>query len=144
MAVTNRALDTSEQKKTFSAVAAATATGTSGVVGLIPFPCALNCIQAAAFGNSGSPTVAVVVNRFIVGSGATAITIATGTSNVMPSFGTSGLPTSGLVTSASFAFLPGDLVDWVLGGTTSAVTGLAITLVVDPIQDVKTFFGTLA
>lgn len=144
MAVDNRALDASEQKKNIQFQAGALATGVTGIIANIPFPCALNAIQVAAFGLSGAPNLAVVVNRFIVGTGSTAITVAVGTSNVLPAYGTSGVPTLGMLISASFVLLPNDVVMYLTGVSSTAVTGLAGVMVVQPLQDVKTFCGNLA
>lgn len=145
MAINNRSLDASEQKKTFAFSAAATATGVTGIMVHIPFPCTLNAIQVSAFGLSGAPNLAVVNNRFIAGAGVTAMTVATGTSNVLVAFGTSGVGSSGLIVGASFVnLLPNDVLMFQTGASNAAVTGLSGHVVVTPLQDVKQFFAGLA
>lgn len=145
MAVTNRAEDPSQQRKMVDISIGAFATGATSVLWQIPFNCVLNAIQVAAFGISGTPTVAVVNNRFIVGTGSTALTVATGTSNALVAFGTSGVGSSGILVGASFInLLANDVLMIQLGGTTSAVTGLSGNMVVTPIQDVVSYLGNLA
>lgn len=144
MAVTNRALDVSEQKKALQFSAGAVATGVTGIIAHIPFQCILSAAQVSAFGLSGAPQLALVCNRFIVGAGFTAITVATGTSNTLVAYGTSGVATAGLLTSATFSFLPNDVLMYLTSVANTAVTGLAGVVVVQPIQDVKSFIGGLA
>lgn len=149
MAVINRTKDTTEQRKTFTYSAGAFATGVTATVAHIPYPCVLEQGQIAAFGLSGAPNYALTVNRFIAGAGATAIVVATGTSNVPSAFGTSGVAgtgASGMVMlwgSTLMNLLPNDVVMVTSGVANTAVTGLAITLVVRPIQDIKVHFGLL-
>lgn len=146
MAVINRTLDISEQRKTFGVVAGAIATGVTTIVAVVPWPCTLDAAQFQAFGNSGSPTAQLVVNRFIVGSGVTAFAV--GSANALPAFGTSGvivlgasLPAAG---STLLNLLPNDVIHMESGGANSAVQRLAATVVLKPIQDIKKNFGTLA
>jgi len=147
MAVINRTKDVTEQRQVFRIRDGAVATGVTGIVAQIPFPCVLESGQIAAFGLSGAPNYALVLNRFIAGAGATAITIATGTSNVPSAFGTSGVAgtgTSGIVMpwgSTLLNLLPNDVIMYQSGVANTAVTGLAISLVVRPTQDIKVHFG---
>lgn len=143
MAIVNRTLDASEQRKVMSVNAGAVATGVSGVIGVVPWASVLEAGQLTAFGLSGAPTYALVLNRFIVGAGFTAITIAVGTSNVPSAFGTSGsramvLPASG---STLLNLQANDVLLYQSGVADTAVTGLNISLVLKPIQDIKTQFG---
>jgi hypothetical protein len=139
MAILNRTLDQSQQRAVMSAAAGAVATGVTGVIGVVPYPCFMEAGEIAAFGISGTPNYAVVVNRFIPGAGATAITVAVGTSNAPLAFGTSGA--IAMAISASTQLLANDVLMYQSGGTTSAVTGLAIGVVLRPIQDIKIHFG---
>jgi len=147
MGVINRTKDVSEQRRTFSVAAGAVATGVTGVALHVPYPCVLESGQIAAFGLSGAPNYTLVLNRFITGAGATAITIATGTSNVPSAFGTSGVAgtgASGIVMpwgSTLLSLLPNDIIMYQSGVANAAVTGLSITLVVRPIQDIKVHLG---
>jgi hypothetical protein len=149
MAVINRTKDITEQRKTFSYAAGAFATGVTASVLQVPYPCVLESGQMAAFGLSGAPNYTLTVNRFIAGAGATAFVVATGTSNTPSAFGTSGVAAtgaSGLVMtwgSTLMNLLANDVVMVTSGVANTAVTGLAITLVVKPIQDIKVHFGVL-
>jgi len=149
MPIINRGKDATEQRKTFSLQASAFATGVTAIVAHIPYPCILESGQIAAFGLSGAPNYALVINRFIAGAGATAITIATGTSNVPSAFGTSGVAATGasginMLWGSTLAYLlPNDVIMVQSGVANTAVTGLAVTLVVKPIQDIKVHFGLL-
>lgn len=153
MAVVNRTLDASEQRKVFAVVNAATATGVTLNLGLVPYPSTLVEAQVAAWGLSGAPSYQLSVNRFISGTGFTTIVLATGTSNLPAEFGTSGpgafgaslFGASGMVLAASGStllnLLANDLLMVTSGGSNSAVKGLAIDVVIQPIQDIKVHFG---
>ena len=149
MAVINRTKDVTEQRRTFLYSAGAFATGVTAIVAQVPWPCVLESGQIAAFGLSGAPNYALYVNRFIPGTGATAILVATGTSNVPSAFGTSGVAgtgSSGIVMawgSTLLNLLPNDVLMVQSGVANTAVTGLAITLVARPTQDVRVHFGIL-
>lgn len=145
MAIINRTLDTSEQRKTVQVQAGAVATGVTGIICQVPYPCVLEAGEIAAFGLSGAPNYSLVVNRFIAGTGFTAITVAVGTSNVPSAFGTSGpfamvLPASG---STLLNLLANDVLMYQSGVASTAVTGLNIGVVLRPIQDVKKHFGQI-
>ena len=147
MAVINRTKDVTEQRKIFTYSAGAFATGVTATVMHVPYPCLLESGQIAAFGLSGAPNYALYINRFIVGTGATAILVATGTSNTPSAFGTSGIAgtgASGIVMawgSTLMNLLPNDVVMIQSGVANTAVTGIAVTLVAKPVQDIKVHFG---
>jgi hypothetical protein len=143
MAIVNRTLDPSEQKKVFSVTAGAVATGVTGIVCMVPSPSTLVAGEIAAFGLSGAPNYSLVVNRFVVGAGVTAITVAVGTSNIPLAYGTSGgwamvLPASG---STLLQLQANDVLMYQSGVANAAVTGLNVSLVLQPIQDIKLQFG---
>jgi len=150
MAVVNRTLDVSEQRKTLSL----TVNGSSGIViptgstfllGIVPYPSTLDAGQLVCFGQSGAPTVALHVQRFIAGTGFTTYVIATGTSNLVPAYGTSGVGISGMILPASGSTLLNLLANDVLGitfaGANSAAIFLSAHVVLKPIQDIKVHFG---
>ena len=145
MGIVNRSLDASEQEKVFQVTAGAVATGVSGIICTVPWPCTVVEGQIAAFGLSGAPAYALVVNRFIAGTGFTAITIAVGTSNTPPAFGTSGVGISGMVLPAAGStllnLLANDVLLYQSSVSNTAVTGLNISVVLKPIQDLKANFG---
>lgn len=152
MSIVNRTLDASEQRKIMSMTVSGSSgivipTGATFLVGLVPWPCTLDVGQLAAFGVSGSPTVALHVQRFIAGTGFTTYVIATGTSNLVPAFGTSGVGISGMILPASGSTLLNLVSNDVLGitfaGTNAAAIFLSVTLALKPIQDQKVNFGIL-
>lgn len=143
MAIVNRTLDPSEQKKVYSASAGAVATGVTGIVAYVPGPAILNAGSIAAFGLSGAPNYSLIVNRFVVGAGATAITVGTGTSNVPSAYGTSGSFQMVLAAAGStlLQLQANDVIMYLSGVASSAVTGLNVSVVLQPIQDIKLQFG---
>jgi hypothetical protein len=148
MAIVNRTLDPSEQYVEYSAKGGATANGVTSIVGIISSPCVLKGGQLAAFGVSGAPNYTVTVNRFITGTGFTAITLATGTSNTPPAYGTSGVTSTGLKIAAAGSTLLNLLANDVLivlqgASSSDATTGWTLDLVVQPIQDIRSYFGIL-
>lgn len=147
MAIVNRTKDATEQRLVFQANAGATATGVTGILCMVPSPGVIEAGQLAAFGLSGAPNVTIVLNRFIAGAGATAITIATGTSNVVNAYGTSGVIATGMVIAAAGStllnVLANDVLMYQTGVANAAVTGLSVNLVIRPIQDVRSYFGVI-
>ena len=147
MSVVNRTLDASEQRKTINVAYGAMATGVTSMVAVVPWPCVLEAGQIAAFGLSGAPSYALSLQRFIAGTGFTTIVIATGTSNLPPAFGTSGVGISGMILPASGStllnLLANDVLALTSGVSNTAVTGLIVSLVLRPIQDQKVNFGII-
>ena len=145
MAIVHRTLDSSEQRKVFQVNAGAVATGVTGILCTVPYPSVFEGAAIAAFGLSGAPNYTLTVNRFVTGAGATVITIATGTSNTPAAFGTSGILPANMVIAASGStllnLLAGDVIMYLSGVANTAVTGLSISAVIRPIQDVKKQFG---
>lgn len=146
MAIVNRTLDTSEQRKVLSCVvkeAAQLTTGITSIIAQVPWPCVLEAVQHAAYGISGAPTVTVLVNRFIVGTGATAINLTA--AMALNAYGTSGSPIIGgsLLAAGStlLNLLPNDVLQYQTGGANSACLNLSVSVVVRPIQDVKKNFA---
>ena len=143
MGVVNRTLDASEQRKTFEVklVAAELVTGFSGVICQVPFASTLDAASMAAYGVSNAPTVQIAVHRG-GGAGATYV-LAVGTSNLPLSYGTSGawnfvLPASG---STLLNLNAGDNLLYLIGGSNAAAVNANISVVLKPLQDIKTQFG---
>lgn len=149
MAIVNRTLDASEQRRVgvlqWSNGVTLVGTGVTRTIGIVPWPCTLDAGQIAAFGLSGAPSYAIAVQRFIPGAGLTAITVAVGASNVPPDFGTSGVGISAMILPAAGStllnLLANDVVYFVSGVANTAATYLAISLVLKPTQDIKYNFG---
>lgn len=144
--VLNRTNDASQQKQVYEFKAGLTGTGVSAIVAHIAYPCVAQAGQIAAFGLSGAPSYQLVVNRFVVGAGATSWAI-TG-ANIPPAYGTSGVLATGMSMLASgqtlLNLMPNDVVMVQTAVANTAATCLAVNLVVQAIQDQKKFFGTLA
>lgn len=145
MGVINRTLDNSQQRYVVNTTSAATATGVTGIIVQIDTPVVLEAAQMAAFGLSGAPSVQLVINRFIAGTGFTAISV--GSANIVPAFGTSGVMAAGASLPAAGSTLlnlvPNDVIMFQTGVANTAVTGLTINLVLRPIQDIKKYFNGL-
>lgn len=148
MAVVNRTLDATEQRKVIEqSYPAVVATGVTNMIGLVPWPCVLEGAQMAAAGVSGSPTVQIVVQRFIVGTGFTAIALSA--AHAVPAWGTSGVinPTVGVSLLASGNTLlnlqANDVLSILTGGANSACAQLAVECIVRPIQDIKKHMGVI-
>lgn len=143
MSIHNRSLGPSEQRHalSFNNFSLSLTSGETGVLALIPYPCTLDAAQLAAFSIASSPNLILTVQRFITGSGSTVWNL--GSTFAVRSFGTSGIPASGISLPASGSSLllltAGDVVGYLVGGgATAAVNGMAGCLVIRPVQDVKT------
>lgn len=159
MAIVNRTLDVSEQRKNF--VWSASNGGASGPLGtgctsialVVPWPSTLVEAQIAAAGISGAPSYELAVNRFIAGAGITTWIVAKGTSNVPAAYGTSGagafgtslFGSSGMILAASGSTLlnlqANDVISVTTGAANAAAQQVSIGLVLAPIQDIKVSFG---
>lgn len=144
MALVNRDKDPSEQKEVLPwASRGAVATGVTLFLGVVPYPCALQSLSAAAHGVSNAMQLAFNVERFVVGAGITVIPI--GISNlVLVNQSTSGiLGFSGLVAQGStlLSLQYGD----VLSATTSVANGNALDITLEMVlkksQDIVSYNG---
>jgi hypothetical protein len=151
MAILNRTKDISEQRVVLPFANAATATGVTLTVGVVPWPAVIDCAQMAAWGLSSAPSYELALNRFIVGTGFTTIVLAKGTSNVVAEYGTSGPGAIGglsamiCVSSGSTLaqLLPNDVLTITSGVANSAAKGVAFSIAIRPIQDAKVHFGVV-
>jgi len=154
MGIINRAKDPTEQRVELTTNWAATATGVTLMHSIIPWACSLEAAQIAAWGLSGSPGIALYVNRFIAGTGFTTIQLASGASNFPAEFGTSGpgvfgqsiFGASGMfltnaVGSTLNQLLANDVIVLATSVANTAVKALTVSLVVRPTQDLRTRFG---
>lgn len=142
MAIVNRDLDSSQQKYEAKASYGALGTGVTVPVAIIGTPSAVSAAKVAAFGISGTPTVVLSIQRFIVGAGVTSY-LGGFTTLTMQAAGTSGAQSVVLATAGSTALQlqAGDVIMATTGGANSAVTGVSVDVVLQPIQDIKTYFG---
>lgn len=146
MAITNRDLDVSEQKRTFSfsigTKLAPNVTAATMCLGQVPYPSALVGLNLAGHGLSGAPQVELRIQRFIAGAGFTML--APGVSAIVPSMGVSGpvgvsLPAAG---HSLVQLLTGDvltLLTAVANTSTDTVTG---GFVLKALQDFKADYGS--
>ncbi len=149
MAIVNRDLAISEKRAgPYQAFAALIGTGVTGIICSIPCPSVLDGCQVMAFGTSGAPTIQLVINRFIVGTGSTVFTV--GGALAVAAFGTSGLgaaATFGVslpqIGSTLLNLFTNDVIMYQTGGANSAMTGLTMDLAIRPIADHKTFYNIL-
>lgn len=143
MAIVNRDLDASEQRKDIYVTSPAIATGVTQDLVVLAYPCTIQTVEYSALGVSNAMQVAFNLKRFISGSGATAIAI--GISNcVLQNFGTSGaIAFSGLaaVGSTLLNFQSGDVLQIVTSVANGNATSLAMNLVLKKTQDVVTMNG---
>lgn len=152
MAIVNRTLDSSEQKKTLYVTANTVVNGTTLSVGLVPYPSTFIGGQLSCWGISGAPTVEVAVNRFIAGTGFTTWVLAKGTSNTPADFGVSGAGAFGTGASGMICIAQGSTLGILLandvitvtvaGGTGAAAKSVFADIVIQPIVDIKTHFNT--
>jgi hypothetical protein len=142
MAITNRALDASEQRKTFTAGVGLVGTGSTTHCFVMPSAGTLEGVRMAAAGISGSPVAQVAVIRFIAGAGLTSIG-GVATTLALQAVGTSGIQSVALAAAGStlLNLMAGDVVAVGLTGANSAVATLTVAAVVKQTQDIKTQFG---
>jgi hypothetical protein len=141
MAITNKALDASEQKVSFiDNFGASIITGQTLQIGPIPFPCTLQAVIATAQGAAATSSSSVEVARFIPGTGFTTIS-GLGASFVVPTFGTSGYLSVSLVSSGSslLNLIAGDMVQFRLN---NGANYPVFEVVVKKTQDIVSHFGS--
>lgn len=145
MAVVNRSLDASEQRKVLSANFGLVATGVTLAVAQIPQPMTVQAIQIQAAGVSGTLSGGLYIQRFIVGTGFTSI--AFGSSFAPPDFGVSGVPAVGVSLPAAGSsllnLLANDTIVLKTTGSNAAAMNLSVNMVLLPTQDIRTFFGLI-
>lgn len=144
MAIANRELDTSEQKKAFSKqVGIATTTGGTYPALIAPFQGELKAAYVAAKSITGAPSVELEVYSFVVGAGYT-INSVLSTAKAVVASGTSGpvalvLGTAG---STQVRFNAGDLIVATVTGAGSGYENLEVSMVIQALQDIKSDFGS--
>ena len=141
MAIVNRDLAPSQQCSVVGAALGAVATGVTSLIALIPNSCQVIAAGLKAYGLSGSPQYSLnLLRTFTAGNtliplGAT-LTATGGTTNVVQSFS--------LTLGATVFAEAGDVLMLNSGVSNTAVTGLVVSVVLKPLQDVKTYYGVSA
>lgn len=138
MAIVNRDVDVSQQARVVTTVAGAVATGVTTLVALVPNSCQVVVAGMKAFGLSGAPVYSLNILRATV-NGPTLIGLG---ATVTPAGGLSALVTGFSITlGATTPLQTGDMLVLQSGVANTAVTGLILTTVFKPLQDVQTYFG---
>ncbi len=139
MGIINRTNDASQQKDVIEVLVDDTITGRVYPIYTAPRAQTLLDARNICLGLSAAPTMSLFVNRFIVGTGG--FSAAVGGALTVAAYGTSGAQQYSLpaVGSSLLAMQSGDWLSVKAGGAGAAVTDNIINLVVQNIQDVKTF-----
>lgn len=158
MAITNRALDVSEQKqvirrifsKTYVGVSlitnnyfAGVAAGLSLLVCSVPVPSVIKQLMVSCENMTNSLILAFNVKRFIAGTGITVINNAFGTLGLQ-NFSVSGaqsvsLPAAG---SSLLSLLAGDEIIMIPTGAAGLADDVTVDLVIQAVNDVKQIYGS--
>lgn len=146
MAIVNRDVDASQQKDIVNMNLGAVATGVTKYLIPVAYPCTLQSARFAAQGVSNAMQVAINNVRFIVGSGAT--TISMGISNMILQnqslsgiIGYSGLAAQG---SSFLQLQTGDVISVVTSVSNGNATDLAMQLVLKKVQDIVSYNGVVS
>ena len=137
MAIINRSLDVSEQQQVITKSQNGTVTGAEYVLGIIPDSMQIMQAKSYALGLSGAPTAQLQLARFVAGAGATVINIGSALTQV--AYGTSGLQSFALGSTPILA-QAGDVLQVASAGTNSALTDMAISVVLQSLQDYKSWY----
>jgi hypothetical protein len=141
MGIINRTLDGSEQKEAIKITVLSPVNAQEVLLPPVERAMTITAAKASLLGISGAPTMFLRGLRFIAGTGGSSFAI--GTSQAITAYGTSGalaysLPASG---STLLNLQAGDCLALVFGGGTGAAcTTATVELVVQNIQDIKTWY----
>ncbi len=141
MGIINRTNDVSEQKEIFTATAINPVNALDIPIGLIERPCVLTDAKVTCLGVSGAPNVLLKVLRFVAGTGGSSFAV--GSTFPFLAFGTSGMASVSLPATGSslLQLQKGDLLLAVHGGGSgAAATATTLDIVVQNIQDIKTWY----
>lgn len=141
MGIINRTKDLSEQKESLTAVATNPVNQQDIPIAVIERPVTVLDAKVSLLGISGAPTVVLKALRFIAGTGGSSFVL--GTTFAIGAFGTSGYVSYSLFAAGSsqLALQKGDLLVAVQGGGTGAAsTATIIDVVVQNVQDIKTWY----
>lgn len=148
MAIVNRDLDVSQQKICLQGTVATTVGASAGAAFpavTVPFPGLVKTIALTASGLSGAPTIALDVQRFVVGSGLTTIPYLS-TTMAITAVGTSGVKVVTLAAAGSslLQLQTGDVitVNQLFSGGNVAIAKLEVNAVVQALQDIVAYFGS--
>lgn len=141
MGIVNRTKDLSEQKESLTVVATNPVTGQDLPIAIIERACVITDAKVSLLGISGAPNILLKALRFVAGTGGSSFAI--GSTFTFSAFGTSGFASYSLpaVGSTLLNLQKGDLLLAVqAGGASAASTTTVIDVVVQNIQDTKTWY----
>lgn len=145
MGVLNRTLDVSQQKEEETGVVSSLAiAGSHAILGMIAYPAELRNVVIGAVAAANSPVLSLEIIRFIAGAGATII-LGAGVTLAVTAQGTSGQQGFSLMGAGNtlVQLLAGDMIGLKMaGGISGAVTNMAYSYVVKPLQEAKAHWGT--
>jgi len=141
MGIINRTNDASEQKDLLTAAQPNVVNQQEIPICIVPRACTVTDAKASLVGISGAPTILLKALRFVAGTGGSTFNL--GTTFAITAFGTSGMVGYSLVAAGSsqLSLQKGDLLLAVQGGGTGAAsTATIVEVVVQNIQDIKTWY----
>lgn len=141
MGIINRTKDASEQKESIIGIAANPVNGQDIVIGIMERAVNVTDCKVSMLGLSGAPTVVLKALRFIAGTGGSSFAL--GTTFAISAYGTSGYVSYSLLASGSsqLSLQKGDLLVATQGGGTGAAsTSTIVEVVVQTLQDIKTWY----
>ena len=141
MAIVNRDLDSSEQKRVVNIKLGGTVTGSTYLLHVVPSQSRLVAAVQAAEGISGSPVHSLWLYRFNAGAGLTNIVL--GSTIPVTAYGTSGAATFSVSAAGMTNPLQaGDALVLFVQGANSAVSGCAVGLAIQALQDIRSSYGS--
>ncbi len=135
MGIINRDLARSEKNNDETFVFGALVTGASALLKVVPFNALLTSVNVAAFGLSNSPIWSLEAFRF-TSAGLTTLTV--GGTITLTAIGTSGCIGFSLA-APGFSLLAGDVLVIRTGGANTATANSAVSVVMQPLADIKVF-----
>lgn len=142
MGIINRTYDPSEQHQTLVAHLGAVPVTTTRALFIAPYPVKLKQVKYSILGLSGAPTHKLQLSRFVVGAGLTSIEIVA--AGAVVAVGTSGVQAMTLPAAGSSLnnLQTGDVLEIVSAGANTAVAEATYEVVMQALQDIKSYFGT--
>jgi len=141
MGIINRTNDASEQKEIFTVTAENVVNAQDVPVGIVERNVTMTDMKITCLGISGAPNVLLKALRFVAGTGGSSFAI--GSTFTFSAYGTSGYANFSMpaVGSTTLQLQKGDLlVMTVGGGTSAAATALTADIVVQNLQDIRTWY----
>ena len=139
MAIVNRDLDSTQQIDVMVGQASSVATGATYCMAVVPYPSRLISASLVAAGLSGSPNCSLWLQRMVPGVGITSICL--GASLVAQVFGTSGAQEFTIQGGVTYPLQEGDALLLATAAANTGANHVAVSLCVQALQDIKSYFG---